>query len=1508
MWRLLVTVIILVVAAALLIQAPYVQTRVADKFISEVTSNLDGELSFDKIHLRPFNTLVIRNLSIIDKNPQQPVQEVLDQMELEHYPTRDTLIHADYIVATFSLKTLLGGTCPRITRLLVRDGTFNLVVEEGHLTNLQRMFGLPPNTGERKEHTKDVFDADKVVLKNMRYTMQIIKQKRPAHKGNGIDWADLEVCHVNAEASNLRLHKGIMTGELIRGSFDETSGFRARHVSGKCAVGGGQAVIEDLHVQDDYSDLTLPYFIMSYEKPKDFRTFNHTVRLDAHVLESSVSTATLRHFVPFVQKMNLDINLDGKLSGHVTDFTLMDLNVATKSGDFIACVDGRIDGLGDKKDMTIDMTIDECSSSTRGIENLITGLTGKPFKVPAKVPQTTFDLFGRATGLLNNMDIQAYLDAPLGTILADVNVKNLLNKTSLMKVDGDIHTENLNLGKVLGNSKLGVCSLRASLGAVLRGKEGPTAHLDQLDIDRLDFNGYRYHDILAKGDISKKSFNGVLISTDPNVNFIFQGTFALSSKTNNSAYRFYANIGHVDLHALNFDNREDSSVSMLATADFIHSGNGELRGGISLANVRLTSDGEKLNIGDVTITSRSSEKDYRINLNSSFIKSSFSGTGSITSFASDIMGLTVKKELPSLFKEKAAPVEENTYNITLKCVDTKDITAFFKPGLYVDNNTNLTLAVDKEGNVSGNLKSKRIALKEKYIKDIDVKIDNARGKLRGLVKASDISLGSLKFQNDSLWVSADNDSLRFIYACRGEEGSLNSGFIAADGRIKRTDEDNVAFSIGLRPSNFKFMGSPWDIRKSRVDICGKDISIDNFSMVSGEQRVTINGAMSNIRRDTLYVDTDRFDLSVLNTMMKKNYDIRGSLTGEAMVTSGDTHKGFLFNFTSRSTSVSGTSLGTVLAQSNWNEEFERFDILLDNWYSNDKTFRAEGYFAPEGKKIDAEVNLNRFNLGVAREIFTGVFSDLDGYASGFIHAEGPIDNLTISSRGARFNDAVITIDYTKVPYTVNGPFRVTENGIFFEDIAVKDRHVGTGKLQGSVTYQNFKNIAVDLGIKVKDMELADLPEKDNNGFYGNVSGTGDVSIKGPLHAIAISVDASTTRPGDFHIPTNSLASSKTTNLLKFKEPVVEEEVDEYDMMMNQFYAKEKKSSSNELTVKLKVHATPEVEAFLEVDKSTGNYLSGRGDGTIDIDVRPSRNIFNLKGDYTIRNGLYHFAALGLAKREFNINEGSTLKFNGAVKDIELGINAVYKTKTSIAKLISDTTSVNTRRPVECTINITDKLSNPKLKFGVNIPDLDPSTKSKVENALSTEDKVQKQFLALLITNNFLPDEQSGIFNNTNMIYSNVSEIMANQLNNIFQKLDIPIDLGLSYQPNERGRDIFDVALTTQLFNNRIVINGNIGNRQYNNSGSNVAGDIEIEIKLDRSGAVRLNLFSHSADQYTNYLDNSQRNGIGVTYQREFNTFAEFFKYMFAGKKKKERLDQEAQEKARQEGNKVITIK
>ena len=298
----------------------------------------------------------------------------------------------------------------------------------------------------------------------------------------------------------------------------------------------------------------------------------------------------------------------------------------------------------------------------------------------------------------------------------------------------------------------------------------------------------------------------------------------------------------------------------------------------------------------------------------------------------------------------------------------------------------------------------------------------------------------------------------------------------------------------------------------------------------------------------------------------------------------------------------------------------------------------------------------------------------------------------------------------------------------------------------------------------------------------------------------------------------------------------------------------------------------------------------QSNGTIDLVYTSRNNYFGINGQYIINSGQYLFNAINIINKEFTVREGSSIRFNGDVKETDLDIDAIYTTKASLQTLLAETDAVDTRRTVECGIHISDKLRNPQIGLSIDIPDLDSATQAQVNSALSSEDKVQRQFIYLLISGSFMPSDFSGIANNTsNLLYSNVTNIMTNQLNNIFAKLNIPLDLGLNYKSTEAGNNLFDVAVSTQLFKNRVIINGSIGNREQSatSRSTNVVGDIEVEVKLDRQGAVRLKAFSHSADQYTISLDNSQRNGVGVSYQREFNSFRQFFRMLFRSRKKRQ---------------------
>ena len=1247
--------------------------------------------------------------------------------------------------------------------------------------------------------------------------------------------------------------------------------------------------------------------MMSYDSVEDFGDYINKVKMDGVIRKSLVDFRTITYFAPQLAGNNLRVVTEGRVEGFVSDLHFYNISARSEAGGFSGTVNGSMTGLPDINKTRLDATIKNFNMTADGLGRFVSEWTpeGNEVDLSRFAKGTIFMVDGSAKGLLNKMNAKISLNSLIGRAEAEAVLTDITIPSKPIGIEGTINTEDLDLGRIIGTDIIRQTTLRA--GIKTKFSEGfPDVAIDSLIVERMLLNDYDYSGIAAAGTLSEKAFDGRIICNDPNLNFLFQGTFALSSKTNNALYQFYANVGHADLHAMNIDKRGTSRVQFQTNANFARTSQGSLLGKVDIGGLKLENFLGKYNIGDISLTSHTNDNKWKVRLKSSFADGSYIGSASVGRFVKDIKNITLRKEIPALFTNKGESWDGNSYELYFRCHNSMDIMSFVVPGIYIADSTALNLNITPEGILTTELKSPRIAYREQYMKGVRMTFDNKENKITGELNCNEIRAASLMMMDSRLSILAQDNHLGagFSYENTGE--LLNRGEFVFVSDFSRNDDEKLDIDVEILPTSLHLNSREWNIEPSKIHISGSDIDVETFELTSSEQRIRLQGRTSLEHRDTLALNLDRFDISIINPLIGTNLGITGAATGEVKLISPLNEMGLLANMISDSTYIAGVPLGVVSIGSNWDEEFERFDIDLRNDYGGKSNIVAHGKLHPKLKTLEAEAGLDMLNIGYVQPMLHDVFSQMDGTISGKILVDGPLDNLEISSEDARLNDATLTVDYTKVPYKADGTFHIDSQGAYFDDIKIRDRFNGTGAVHGSINWDHFRDMFFDLKLNVANMECVNLTEKQADVFYGNLYATGNLGITGPINSLMMNIDAVTSKPGQIHIPLSSaLSSGKGSNLLKFKELEKEIYVDPYETMISKLQKKELKGG--ELGVNMRVTASPDVQAFVELDKTSGNVLSGRGNGTIDLKI--NSETFNINGDYTLTGGNFNFVALGLAGRDFTIQDGSSIRFGGDIMESTLDINAIYKTKASLSTLIADTTSVANKRLVECGISITDKLSNPRLGFSIEIPDLDPMVKSRVESALSTEDKVQKQFLSLIVSNNFLPDEQSGIVNNSSMLYSNVSEILATQLNNILQKLDIPIDLGLNYQPNERGNDIFDVAVSTQLFNNRVVVNGSVGNRQYSSGGSqnDVVGDIDIEIKLDRSGALRLNLFSHSADQYTNYLDNSQRNGVGLTYQTEFNSFRQFFRNMFMSRKKRQEAKLKEEQEMINEGKVKIEI-
>ncbi len=1496
-WLTIVAIAALLFTVALLIQLPQVQTYVSKKVVESLDDKLNGDIEFDKIHLRPFRTLVLRNVRITDRAPRPDPKGLT--------PTVDTFFVADYISATFTYKGLLKSNSLHLDKVVVSNAQMNLVLENHTLppdststdNNLSRIFRLVKKKPQRNE--KEIFNIKDVYIENMGFSMKNHSDNDIPFYG-GINWSDLDVKDIWLTTRDLKFKGGIMYGFAESLKFREKSGYRVEKMSGNAKVGRGKAIITNLLIDDPWSEVHLPLYMMSFNDIKDFQDFIGKVKLDAEIADSRLDFKTLTYFAPQLEGNELKLRISGKASGYVDNFNIINLKAESLAGGFTGTINGSLTGLPEIEDTRI-------NASVRGFKMTCEGL-GKFLSVWN--PDSDIDLSryakgqtmlvdATAKGLINSMDISAKISSQIGEIQADISTDNIIDTEKPIHLKGTAATKDLDVGKIISSDIVGPVTLRTGLEASL--SEAPNIKVDSLFIDRLNFNQYDYKEIKAVATLSEDNLNGTMTLSDPNLRGILQGGFAISSKTQNARYKIFAHISDANLYALNIDKRGKSKIRFTTNANFTRTGKGNILGKIDLGDIYFENSDSLNYIGNINLTSDSNDDIYKIRLRSQFADVTFTGTAPITEFIRDLRDITVQKEIPSLFKTEAAPWRGNSYSFDFVTHNSMNLLAFIMPGAYIHKDSKIRMNIDRDGKLTASMNSKRLAIGSNYIKDVNMTADNLNNRFSGEITSKDFTVAGLTIENNHMKFLADNDHLGASYSFDNQSELDTRGELVMNAAFERTG-GLLGMDLNLLPSAVYLNAKEWRINPSNIKMKDKDFTVNSFEIVSGDERIYAYGSASQTKKEILTLSLDRFDISILNPLLGPDLGIRGAATGNVQLTSPMNSIGLLADMLIDSTFVADEPLGIVKVGSAWNEDFKRFDIMLQNDLRGKKNIDAFAKYTPKSRMFDGVITLDKLPVKYAEPFLTDVFSELGGSISGRITAEGPVNLLEINSYDTRLEDALLKIDYTNVPYFANGPFEFNDRGVYFNDIRIKDRYNGTGTVNGSINWDRFKDISFDTRVKVNAIEGVDLTKDMNEDFYGNIFGTGNVSITGPVSSLVLSVDAVTAKTGQLHIPMNSSAtSSGATDLLKFKEFKKYTYVDPYEAMRARMAIKE--SSSSDLYVKLRVDASPNVDVFVELDEVGGNVLSGRGNGLIELEA--GEDLFNIKGDYTLTGGNYNFSALGIVNREFEIKDGSSINFSGDILASTLNIDATYITKTSLGALLADENAVSNRRTVECGIKITDKLSNPRLTFSINIPDLNPMVKSRVESALSTEDKVQKQFLSLLLSNSFLPDEQSGIVNNSSMLYSNVSEAMANQLSNILHKLNIPLDLGLNYQPTEQGTDLFDVAVSTQLFNNRVVVNGNIGNKEYStgNTQNDVVGDLDIEIKLTRSGALRLNLFSHSADLYSNYLDNSQRNGVGLTYQTEFNNIGQFFKTLFAGKKKRQEAKL-AEEQAAIKGEKV----
>ena len=403
-------------------------------------------------------------------------------------------------------------------------------------------------------------------------------------------------------------------------------------------------------------------------------------------------------------------------------------------------------------------------------------------------------------------------------------------------------------------------------------------------------------------------------------------------------------------------------------------------------------------------------------------------------------------------------------------------------------------------------------------------------------------------------------------------------------------------------------------------------------------------------------------------------------------------------------------------------------------------------------------------------------------------------------------------------------------------------------------------------------------------WYGTVYGNGSAYVKGGPGICTIGVNMETRRNSKFTFVLSDEVAASEYTFITFRDRNAGNKVEEADsipQIVKELTAKNNSNSQSKPSVfKIDIQADINNDAQLTVvmDPVGGDKIRGYGKGNLRLTYDSTDESLGMYGKYELEKGSYNFTLQDIIIKDFTIMEGSGISFNGDPYSANLDIKASYSLNANLLDLdesfASDRELNRTSVPVNAILIARGDMRGPDISFDLDFPTISTDAARKVKSIVSTDDMMNRQILYLLALNRFYTPEYMGNTNRGNELTSVASSTLSSQLANVLGQLSDNWSIAPNFRSDKGDfSDVeVDLALSSQLLNNRLLFNGNFGYRDnsMNTRNSNFIGDFDIEYLLNRRGTVRLKAYNHFNDQ--NYLVRSAltTQGVGVEFKFDFN--------------------------------------
>ena len=709
---------------------------------------------------------------------------------------------------------------------------------------------------------------------------------------------------------------------------------------------------------------------------------------------------------------------------------------------------------------------------------------------------------------------------------------------------------------------------------------------------------------------------------------------------------------------------------------------------------------------------------------------------------------------------------------------------------------------------------------------------------------------------------------------------VNRGNILLDLTLNRRNSGLTHISAQLHPSIIIYNDSVWNIAKSHIEGEGKHFKIDNFALRNNKRQLSVNGILGAEENDSLNITLNKIDLEELfNIINFHPVDFGGRASGNVKVARIFADPSFSTNLEVEDFTFEKGRMGWMSFNGNWDEEKKAILLngrIYDGTYAHST---AQGFVSPANDTLNISVHTDGARIEFLNHMLSSFLDNVDGRVNGEIHIRGRMKDVNLY--GALSPKGSLHLKPTNTTYYLLGDtVYFTRNRISFNNVSFSDRYGNRGKLNGDVTHSSLKRFGCLFDIKADNLLAYEEDRFGDNGFYGTAFVTGDAHFIANDNGISLSAEIETGNNSKFVYNAAGPEGATDNRFVTFTDRRARQST----ILTEESLVSEKPTNDilSRLRLDFMINVTPGMQLRVYTNTITDDYIDIYGSGPINA-VYDEKEGFSMKGNLNLTRGTYKFTMQDIFPKEFNIQPGSTLGFNGDPFLANLNLKTIYTVPSAPLTDLSISAERRKNVKVNCLMDITGTLQSPNLTFGIELPDGNEEERELLAGATSTPEQTNMQFIYLIGIGKFYTydyNNQDTQSQSSTVMESLISSTISGQLNNMISQItdNNNWDFSGNFTTSEKGWNSMEVEgmLSGRLLDNRLLINGNFGYRENPLANKNFIGDFDVQWLLNKSGNISLKAYNKTNDRYFSRTTLTTQ-GVGILLRHDFNHWLSPFK-------------------------------